>query len=138
MPEELDAAKERELIAQVQTGSDTERADAFEILARRNTPQLVRVLIHWRLAHDERWDVINETWKRVWLKIGPYEDRGYRFFAWVRRIADYVTRELPFVPATTAGAGSEVTGFPVLPAVVGRAGIQGRRGGALGVREAFR
>lgn len=81
------------LIRNVQTGTPAEAEEAFRQLVLRHSSRLFMHLRKTGLASDEQKDVASETWFRVWQKISNFQDRGIDIFSWIRKIADYVSKE---------------------------------------------
>lgn len=90
----IDTLDDAELADLIRDGSSEARQDAFEDLVRRHSPRLFQYLAGKGLVSEEREDVANETWFRVWRKLDRYEYREeVGFFPWVRAIANNVVRE---------------------------------------------
>ena len=81
------------LIRLVQKETKAEARAAFgELVARHHS----HLMLHLRckgLTSHEQDEVASDTWLRVLEKIKRFEYRGIDLFPWLRRIADFVTKE---------------------------------------------
>lgn len=81
------------LIQRIQTGTPAEAAEAFEQLVARHASHLFVHLRSKGLAQHKQEDIANETWLRAWRKISQFRYKGVNLFPWLRKIADFVTKE---------------------------------------------
>jgi RNA polymerase sigma-70 factor (ECF subfamily) len=122
----FDFSEDESLARQIQSG----RMDLMELLIRRHSDRLFRVILHMVPAHNAAEDILQDTWVRVIRKIHQY-NTSFPLLTWLTSIAlnqcrDYWRRERlrNFWKRSDTAEGTD--GTETIPAPDSNPGIESR------------